>query len=414
MERDAARGAGRRLRRHVRPAAALRQARRRPVPLAHAALDVRQGQGDARPAQDPAPPPPRAAGRPGRQPPAHHRRPGARLDRLVRQAGAAHQPAVGRRHQGDPVRDPPDAAARERRQPARRGLPLAAPAGAVRGLRRRHRPGDLRGVRLRRDGAAPAGEAGPRRADARPGVPHRSSARTTRASTARASGTATSSTPRSSRARTPPWSGSRSARSASSAAASTRSTRSSTWCSSTAPTSAGAPRSATTAPSVLKKLAARPGHPGRASPTPARTCATWPSTTSGCGCSSTSATPRSPGKPFMTTEHAVHRLTGELGEWYRHRRRPPPRGRPRRHGRARPGAPRRGAGGVRRGPVEQYGGLSRMVNRNDAAVPAVFVARPARWWRTASRRELSAASGPASSCAPARPATGSRPRSAAS
>jgi N-acyl-D-aspartate/D-glutamate deacylase len=79
------------------------------------------------------------------------------------------------------------------------------------------------------------------------------------------------------------------------------------------------------------------------------------------------------GKPFMTAEHAVHRLTGELGEWYRI-----------------------DAGFLREGdradlvvidparlddsleeyaesPVEQYDGLSRMVNRNDAAVPAVFV-----------------------------------------
>ncbi|MGB0099083.1 MAG: amidohydrolase family protein [Nocardioides sp.] len=79
------------------------------------------------------------------------------------------------------------------------------------------------------------------------------------------------------------------------------------------------------------------------------------------------------GKPFMTIEQAVHRLTGELGEWYRI-----------------------DAGTLRVGdradivvidparlddtlesyhesPVEQYGGLSRMVNRNDAAVPAVFI-----------------------------------------
>jgi N-acyl-D-aspartate/D-glutamate deacylase len=79
------------------------------------------------------------------------------------------------------------------------------------------------------------------------------------------------------------------------------------------------------------------------------------------------------GRPFMTTEQAVHRLTGELGEWYRI-----------------------DAGTLREGdradlvvldperldasleayaesPVEQYGGLSRMVNRNDATVPAVFV-----------------------------------------
>jgi N-acyl-D-aspartate/D-glutamate deacylase len=79
------------------------------------------------------------------------------------------------------------------------------------------------------------------------------------------------------------------------------------------------------------------------------------------------------GTPFMTTERAEHRLTGELAEWY--------------------GID---AGTLREGdradlvvldperlddaleeyhesPVEQYGGLSRMVNRNDAAVPAVFV-----------------------------------------
>ncbi|CAI9419456.1 N-acyl-D-amino-acid deacylase family protein [Nocardioides sp. T2.26MG-1] len=80
------------------------------------------------------------------------------------------------------------------------------------------------------------------------------------------------------------------------------------------------------------------------------------------------------GAPFMTVEHAVHRLTGELADWYRI-----------------------DAGHLRIGdradlvvidpahldddlesyhesPVEQYGGLSRMVNRNDAAVPAVFIA----------------------------------------
>jgi N-acyl-D-aspartate/D-glutamate deacylase len=80
------------------------------------------------------------------------------------------------------------------------------------------------------------------------------------------------------------------------------------------------------------------------------------------------------GQPFMTIEHAVHRLTGELADWYRI-----------------------DAGHLRMGDradvvvidpekldatlddyaeeqVEQYGGLSRMVNRNDATVSAVFVA----------------------------------------
>ncbi len=81
----------------------------------------------------------------------------------------------------------------------------------------------------------------------------------------------------------------------------------------------------------------------------------------------------SAGKPFMTVEQAVHRLTGELADWYRI-----------------------DAGHLRVGDradvvvvdperldatlddyaedrVDQYGGLSRMVNRNDATVNAVFV-----------------------------------------
>ena len=79
------------------------------------------------------------------------------------------------------------------------------------------------------------------------------------------------------------------------------------------------------------------------------------------------------GRPFLTVEQAVHRLTGELADWY--------------------GID---AGHLRLGdradlmvldpdrlddsleayaesPVEQYGGLSRMVNRNDATVPLVMV-----------------------------------------
>jgi N-acyl-D-aspartate/D-glutamate deacylase len=79
------------------------------------------------------------------------------------------------------------------------------------------------------------------------------------------------------------------------------------------------------------------------------------------------------GRPFMTVERAVHRLTGELADWYR-----------------------LDAGHLRVGdradvviidparlderlddyaedPVAQYGGLSRMVNRNDETVKAVLV-----------------------------------------
>jgi N-acyl-D-aspartate/D-glutamate deacylase len=79
------------------------------------------------------------------------------------------------------------------------------------------------------------------------------------------------------------------------------------------------------------------------------------------------------GKPFMSIERAVHRLTGELADWYQ-----------------------LDAGHLRMGDradlvvvdperldatldeyaedrVEQYAGLSRMVNRNDETVKAVFV-----------------------------------------
>jgi N-acyl-D-aspartate/D-glutamate deacylase len=80
------------------------------------------------------------------------------------------------------------------------------------------------------------------------------------------------------------------------------------------------------------------------------------------------------GNPFLTVEQAVHRLTGELADWYQI-----------------------DAGHLRMGDradlaivdpahlddsldtyneekVEQYGGLSRMVNRNDDTVSAVLVA----------------------------------------
>ncbi|MDI6909031.1 amidohydrolase family protein [Nocardioides sp.] len=80
------------------------------------------------------------------------------------------------------------------------------------------------------------------------------------------------------------------------------------------------------------------------------------------------------GRPFMCVEHVVHRLTGELADWYRID-----------VGHLRVGDradlvvidPERLDATLeeyRECPVEQYGGLSRMVNRNDAAVPAVFIA----------------------------------------
>lgn len=79
------------------------------------------------------------------------------------------------------------------------------------------------------------------------------------------------------------------------------------------------------------------------------------------------------GRPFMSAEQAVHRLTGELGEWYRI-----DAGFLREGDRADlvvldPERLDAALEGYHEAPVEQYGGLSRMVNRNDAAVPAVFV-----------------------------------------
>ncbi|WP_406816408.1 amidohydrolase family protein [Mycobacterium sp. M23085] len=80
------------------------------------------------------------------------------------------------------------------------------------------------------------------------------------------------------------------------------------------------------------------------------------------------------GKPFMTIEQAVHRLTGELADWYRIDA-----------GHLRPGDradlvivdPTHLDGSLdsyAEAEVDQYGGLSRMVNRNDDTVAAVLVA----------------------------------------
>jgi N-acyl-D-aspartate/D-glutamate deacylase len=79
------------------------------------------------------------------------------------------------------------------------------------------------------------------------------------------------------------------------------------------------------------------------------------------------------GTPFMTMEHAVHRLTGELADWY---------GIDAGHLRVGDRAdlvvldPTRldsDLDDYHESPVEQFGGLSRMVNRNDACVSRVLV-----------------------------------------
>ncbi|WP_082965044.1 amidohydrolase family protein [Mycobacterium sp. ACS1612] len=79
------------------------------------------------------------------------------------------------------------------------------------------------------------------------------------------------------------------------------------------------------------------------------------------------------GTPFMTVEQAVHRLTGELADWYRI-----DAGHLRLGDRADlvvvdPERLDEMLDGYAEAEVEQYGGLSRMVNRNDDTVKAVFV-----------------------------------------
>lgn len=80
------------------------------------------------------------------------------------------------------------------------------------------------------------------------------------------------------------------------------------------------------------------------------------------------------GRPFLSVEQAVHRLTGELADWY-----DIDAGHLRVGDRAdvvvvNPDALDDTLDGYAESPVAQYGGLSRMVNRNDAAVDAVLVA----------------------------------------
>jgi N-acyl-D-aspartate/D-glutamate deacylase len=80
------------------------------------------------------------------------------------------------------------------------------------------------------------------------------------------------------------------------------------------------------------------------------------------------------GTPFMTIEEAVHRLTGELADWYHI-----DAGHLRMGDRADlvivdPAHLDDSLDGYAEEKVEQYGGLSRMVNRNDDTVSAVLVA----------------------------------------
>jgi N-acyl-D-aspartate/D-glutamate deacylase len=79
------------------------------------------------------------------------------------------------------------------------------------------------------------------------------------------------------------------------------------------------------------------------------------------------------GKPFMTVERAVHRLSGEIADWYE-----VDAGHLRIGDRAdfsiiKPEHLDATLDGYAEERVDQYGGLSRMVNRNDDAVTAVFI-----------------------------------------
>ena len=77
---------------------------------------------------------------------------------------------------------------------------------------------------------------------------------------------------------------------------------------------------------------------------------------------------------FMKVEHAVYRLTGELAQWYGI-----DAGHLRLGDRADlvivdPSGLNASVDGVYEAPIEQFGGISRMVNRNDDAVDTTVIA----------------------------------------
>jgi N-acyl-D-aspartate/D-glutamate deacylase len=85
------------------------------------------------------------------------------------------------------------------------------------------------------------------------------------------------------------------------------------------------------------------------------------------------------GRPILPLERAVHRLTGELAAWFGL-----DAGRLRESDRAdfvvvNPAGLDDSLAAYHEAPMDAYGGLSRMVNRNDPAVPAVCVAGEVVW-----------------------------------
>ena len=101
----------------------------------------------------------------------------------------------------------------------------------------------------------------------------------------------------------------------SSAAACTRSTRSSTSSSSTAPSCGGARRSPTTARSTSTSSAATPACRS-GSPTPGAHLRNMAFYNFGLRFLRRVHDAERDGRAFMSLEHAVHRLTGELADWY--------------------------------------------------------------------------------------------------
>jgi N-acyl-D-aspartate/D-glutamate deacylase len=79
------------------------------------------------------------------------------------------------------------------------------------------------------------------------------------------------------------------------------------------------------------------------------------------------------GRPFMTIEHAVHRVTGELGAWFGI-----DAGSLRIGDRADvavidPAGLDASVDGYHEAPIAEFGGLSRMVNRSDRAVTLTII-----------------------------------------
>ena len=202
-------------------------------------------------------------------------------------------------------------------QPAAAQRPAdAAPPGAVRALLRRHRPPGVRGARRRRRRPAPARRARAQRPHGRTRPTGAGSAASTPAGSRPACGTRTSTTPRSSTAPT---------RSVVGRDLRRRRRR-----------AGHPPRRCLPRPHRRARRRQRPvAHDGRqppaassstgwpptpacrsASPTPAPTCATWPSTTSPSACCSGCATPRPPAPRSSPSRRPCTGSPASSGQWF--------------------------------------------------------------------------------------------------